>query len=53
MASQVLEKRIKENEGFSQERYDDHLGFATIGYGHLITKDDDHHISLEKILRAV
>tara|TARA_R100000935_G_scaffold7425_1_gene15702 strand:+ start:686 stop:1120 length:435 start_codon:yes stop_codon:yes gene_type:complete len=41
MASQVLEKRIKENEGFSQERYDDHLGFATIGYGHLITKDDD------------
>ena len=41
MASQVVEKRIKQHEGFSQERYDDHLGFATIGYGHLITKDDD------------
>lgn len=41
MASEAVEKRIKQHEGFSQERYDDHLGFATIGYGHLITKDDD------------
>tara|TARA_R100000544_G_C2192339_1_gene42330 strand:+ start:105 stop:539 length:435 start_codon:yes stop_codon:yes gene_type:complete len=41
MASEVVEKRIKEHEGFSPERYDDHLGFATIGYGHLITKNDN------------
>ena len=41
MASEIVEKRIKEHEGFSQERYDDHLGFATIGYGHLITKNDN------------
>jgi len=41
MASEVVEKRIKEHEGFSQELYEDHLGFATIGYGHLITKNDN------------
>ena len=41
MASEIIEKRIKDHEGFSQERYDDHLGFATIGYGHLITENDD------------
>ena len=40
MASEIVEKRIKEHEGFSQELYEDHLGFATIGYGHLITKED-------------
>ena len=41
MASEVVEKRIKDHEGFSQELYEDHLGFATIGYGHLITKNDN------------
>ena len=41
MASEIVEKRIKEHEGFSQELYEDHLGFATIGYGHLITENDN------------
>tara|TARA_R110002167_G_scaffold84547_1_gene229853 strand:+ start:67 stop:501 length:435 start_codon:yes stop_codon:yes gene_type:complete len=41
MASEVVEKRIKEHEGFSQELYKDHLGFATIGHGHLITENDN------------
>tara|TARA_R100000935_G_scaffold57597_1_gene91887 strand:+ start:643 stop:1077 length:435 start_codon:yes stop_codon:yes gene_type:complete len=40
MASQVLEKRIKDNEGFRDELYLDTRGLATIGYGHLITKED-------------
>ena len=38
-----LKKRIKLNEGFSTKPYKDHLGYLTIGYGHLI-------LSNEKIL---
>jgi lysozyme len=41
MASQVLEKRIKDHEGFREKLYLDSRGLATIGYGHLITDEDD------------
>ena len=38
--SEVLKKRIKDHEGWSDRPYFDHLGFATIGHGHRITKKD-------------
>ena len=34
-------KRIKEHEGFSPRIYEDSLGYKTIGYGHLVTIEDD------------
>ena len=39
-----LKKRIKLNEGFAQNSYKDQLGFLTIGYGHLIKKNEKHLI---------
>ena len=36
----LLKKRIIKNEGFSQSPYRDQLGFLTIGYGHLIKKNE-------------
>lgn len=39
-----LKKRIKANEGFSTSAYLDQLGFLTIGYGHLIKKEEKHLI---------
>ena len=38
-----LQARIKEHEGFRDQVYKDSLGFATIGYGHLVL-DTDHFI---------
>ena len=35
-----LKKRIKSNEGFSSKAYKDHLGYLTIGYGHLIISNE-------------
>ena len=35
-----LKLRIKNNEGFSSRPYKDQLGIYTIGYGHLIRKED-------------
>ena len=35
-----LKLRIKKNEGFSNHPYKDQLGNYTIGYGHLIRKQD-------------
>jgi len=35
-----LKKRIKINEGFSNKPYKDQLGNYTIGYGHLIKKNE-------------
>ena len=35
-----LKKRIKENEGYKNFAYRDCLGFLTIGYGHLIKKNE-------------
>ena len=39
--SEVLKKRIKDHEGFIAKPYLDSLGKATIGYGHLITDEDN------------
>ena len=36
-----LKNRIKAHEGFIAKVYLDSLGKATIGYGHLLTEDDD------------
>lgn len=35
-----LESEIKREEGFKDHVYLDSLGHATLGYGHLVTKDD-------------
>ena len=35
-----LKARIKEHEGFRDHIYKDSLGFATIGYGHLVLDTD-------------
>ena len=37
-----LKLRIKKNEGYSNKPYKDQLGFYTIGYGHLIKKNENH-----------
>ena len=39
--SEVLKKRIRDHEGFVPKPYLDSLGKATIGYGHLITDEDN------------
>lgn len=36
-----LKNRIKTHEGYLSKVYLDSLGKATIGYGHLLTEDDD------------
>ena len=36
-----IKSRIKEHEGFRDTVYSDSLGFATIGYGHLVLPTDD------------
>jgi len=36
----LLKRRIKKNEGFSKTPYKDQLGNYTIGYGHLIKKNE-------------
>ena len=36
-----LKERIKKHEGFRDDIYKDSLGFATIGYGHLVLPTDD------------
>ena len=35
-----VKERIKEHEGFRDTMYSDSLGFATIGYGHLVLPTD-------------
>ncbi len=37
----ALKNRIKKHEGFRNTVYLDSLGKATIGYGHLLTEEDD------------
>ena len=37
-----LKARIKEHEGFRDQVYKDSLGFATIGYGHLVLSNDPY-----------
>lgn len=41
MWTQEIINRIKKHEGFRVKIYKDHLGNPTIGYGHLLTEDDD------------
>jgi len=41
MSSEVLEKRIIENEGYRNKIYKDTRGFPTIGVGHLVTENDE------------
>ena len=36
-----VKSRIKKHEGFSAKVYSDSLGKGTIGYGHLLTEEDD------------
>jgi len=40
-----LKKRIKRNEGYSQFPYKDQLGYQTIGYGHLIKKNEKKYFT--------
>lgn len=42
-----LKERIKEHEGFRAYIYKDSLGFATIGYGHLVTEEDNYEEGIE------
>jgi hypothetical protein len=44
----ILKEKIKKNEGFGAAPYLDSLGFATIGYGHLI-KAEEKNLLHEKI----
>jgi lysozyme len=41
MRMEELKYRIKEHEGFRDTVYYDHLGFATVGWGHLVTSEDN------------
>ena len=41
-----LKNRIKANEGYRNKAYSDSLGFLTIGYGHLIRKNEKKLINL-------
>ncbi len=36
-----VKQRIKEHEGFRDTVYSDSLGFATVGYGHLVLPTDN------------
>jgi len=40
MSYEDLKVKIKEHEGFRDQVYKDSLGFATIGYGHLVLSID-------------
>ena len=40
MNLEEVKEHIKEEEGYRDTMYKDHLGFATIGYGHLVLPRD-------------
>ena len=40
MNLEAMKEEIKQEEGFSNKVYLDHLGYGTIGYGHLVTPLD-------------
>ena len=40
-----IKKRIKINEGYSNTPYKDQLGFYTVGYGHLIRKNEKKYFN--------
>ena len=39
MNLQIIKDRIKRHEGYRDMVYEDHLGFKTVGYGHLVVED--------------
>ena len=43
----MLEKRIMDHEGFRKKIYADSRGKKTIGYGHLITENDNFEEGIE------
>ena len=43
MQNQALREELKEDEGCVYEVYNDHLGYATFGIGHLILDSDPEH----------
>ena len=43
----MLEKRIMDHEGFRKKIYADSLGKKTIGFGHLITENDNFEEGIE------
>ena len=45
MSYNKLKLRIKKNEGYSNKPYKDQLGFYTIGYGHLIKKNENKYFT--------
>ena len=45
MSFNNLKSRIKKNEGYSNKPYKDQLGFYTIGYGHLIKKNENKYFN--------
>ena len=45
MSYSKLKLRIKKNEGYSNKPYKDQLGFYTIGYGHLIKKNENKYFA--------
>tara|TARA_X000001382_G_scaffold119741_1_gene100801 strand:- start:856 stop:1290 length:435 start_codon:yes stop_codon:yes gene_type:complete len=47
MNIEKLKDHLKEEEGYRDTVYKDHLGFATIGYGHLV-KPHEHFIKDKK-----
>ncbi len=44
MSLEKLKSRIKNNEGYSNKAYKDQLGYYTIGYGHLIKKNETRYL---------
>ena len=52
MNLEKLKNHLKEEEGYRDTVYKDHLGFATIGYGHLV-KPHEHFIKDKKYDRKV
>jgi GH24 family phage-related lysozyme (muramidase) len=42
-----IKERIKQHEGFRRTVYSDSLGFATIGYGHLVLDTDNFVAGVE------
>ena len=47
MSQESLKEKIKIHEGFRNKIYLDSLSKKTIGYGHLITKDDKFEEGVE------
>ena len=41
MNLEAMKEEIKQEEGFSNKVYFDHLGYGTIGYGHLVKPLDN------------